>query len=111
MKILMVASEAAPYAKTGGLADVIGALPAALAAQGEEVAVAMPLYRQAAALLDNAERVYNDLRIAIGSHMYTVHIHRVVDRGVQFYFVENSLLYDRAELYTEAGVDYPDNGV
>ena len=45
MKILMVASEATPYAKTGGLADVIGALPHALAARGEEVAVVLPLYR------------------------------------------------------------------
>jgi hypothetical protein len=45
-RVLMVASEATPFAKTGGLADVIGALPAALNAAGNEVAVVMPRYRQ-----------------------------------------------------------------
>ena len=45
MNILMVASEATPYAKTGGLADVLGALPAALAEQGQRVAVVLPAYR------------------------------------------------------------------
>ena len=43
MKILMVGSEATPYAKTGGLADVIGSLPFALASRGQQVAVVLPL--------------------------------------------------------------------
>ena len=46
MNILMVASEATPFAKTGGLADVLGALPAALAERGEQVAVVLPAYRE-----------------------------------------------------------------
>ncbi len=46
MQILMVASEATPFAKTGGLADVLGALPAALAERGENVAVVIPAYRE-----------------------------------------------------------------
>ena len=45
MKILYAASEAVPFCKTGGLADVAGSLPAALAAQGAEVAVVLPLYQ------------------------------------------------------------------
>jgi starch synthase len=109
MKILMVASEATPFAKTGGLADVIGALPAALVSRGEQVAVIMPLYREAAERLKNAERVYSDMPISIGTHVRTVDLWSVVDRGVQFYFVDNPTLYRRAALYTEAGVDYPDN--
>ena len=44
-KILMAASEATPFAKTGGMADVMGALPPALKARGEDVAVAIPRYR------------------------------------------------------------------
>ena len=45
MRVLMVASEALPFAKTGGLADVLGALPRALARLGHEVDVVMPRYR------------------------------------------------------------------
>jgi starch synthase len=61
MKILMVASEAAPFAKTGGLADVVGSLPAALKALGHEVAVLLPRY--ATVDLKNARRVYDSLPI------------------------------------------------
>ena len=46
MKILYATSEAVPFCKTGGLADVAGSLPAALAAEGAEVAVVVPLYRR-----------------------------------------------------------------
>ena len=46
MKILMVASEATPFVKTGGLADVLGALPEALTERGEQVAVVLPAYRE-----------------------------------------------------------------
>ena len=46
MKILYATSEAVPFCKTGGLADVAGSLPAALAEQGAEVAVVLPLYQK-----------------------------------------------------------------
>ena len=46
MKILYAASEAVPFCKTGGLADVAGSLPPALAAEGAEVAVILPLYQR-----------------------------------------------------------------
>ena len=46
MKILYATSEAVPFCKTGGLADVAGSLPPALAAEGAEVAVVLPLYRR-----------------------------------------------------------------
>jgi starch synthase len=111
MRILMVASEAAPYAKTGGLADVIGALPPALAHLGDEVAVVMPLYKQAADLVTRAERAYDNMPIAIGPEMRKVHLRRIVDRGVSFYFVDEPSLYSRDELYTESGEDYPDNAL
>jgi starch synthase len=111
MRILMVASEATPFAKTGGLADVIGALPAALAYRGEQVAVVMPLYREAAALVESADRVFDDMPIATGADLRTIAIRRLVERGVEYYFVDEKKLYDRAELYTENGEDYSDNAL
>ena len=107
----MVASEATPYAKTGGLADVIGALPAALRARGEHVAVVMPLYKSSAAVLGPAERVYDRMPINLGTVIYDVSIRRVVQNDVTFFFVEEDSLYGRDELYTEAGKDYPDNHI
>jgi starch synthase len=108
-KVLMVASEATPFAKTGGLADVLGALPAALAARGEDVAVVLPLYRSAAPFLVDADRAYTGLRLRVGSTDYVVDIKRTFREGVQYLFVDAPALYDRPGLYLEDGVDYPDN--
>jgi starch synthase len=58
LKVLFVASECAPFAKTGGLADVVGALPRALAALGIDVRVVMPLY---------AGMPWNDLEVLDGA--------------------------------------------
>ena len=112
MKILMVASEAAPFAKTGGLADVIGSLPPALAARGEQVAVVMPLYRMAAPRLEHSERVYDRMHIRLSDQAdYTVAIRRAMRGNVAFYFVESPELFDRPHLYGENGNDYPDNHI
>src|ERR1700716_2146965 len=64
-RVLMVSSEAAPLAKTGGLADVVGALPAALRSLGDEVAVVIPRY--ASIDLKRARRVYDNLPIHLGA--------------------------------------------
>jgi starch synthase len=111
MKILMVASEATPYAKTGGLADVVGSLPAALARRDLDVAVVLPLYAQAASLLADADRAYDNLPVRLGSSHRSMHVRRLMNRGVTFFFIESAELFDRAELYTEAGEDYEDNHV
>src|SRR6478609_7162589 len=105
MKILMAASEATPYAKTGGLADVIGALPFSLKARGEDVAIVMPLYRSALPYLKNAERVYDRMRVTLGSTTWDFEIKRLIDREVPFFFVDCPQLFDREGLYSEAGVD------
>src|SRR4051794_27498094 len=110
-KILMVASEAAPFAKTGGLADVIGALPAALAERAEDVAVVLPLYATAAPYLVDATRVYVGLRLWIGGKPFVVDIKRLVRNGVQFFFVDAPALYNRDGLYGVGGVDHPDNHI
>jgi starch synthase len=112
MKILMAASEATPYAKTGGLADVIGALPPALAARGEEVAVALPLYRTAQRFASHSEPVYDRMHIYLSPrHQYRVAIRRLTERNVPVYFIDCPELYDRTALYGENNVDYADNHV
>jgi len=105
MKILMVASEAAPFVKTGGLADVLGALPAALVERGDEVAVILPAY--GTAKIESAERIWNRMPLSVGPHSYTVSIDQIVHQGVRYLFLVCPPLYDRAEIY---GV-YPDNHV
>ncbi|MGD0298963.1 MAG: glycogen synthase GlgA [Bryobacteraceae bacterium] len=107
MNVLMVASEATPFVKTGGLADVIGGLPAALAARGEKVAVVIPDYREN--VYPNPPAIaYRNLWIPIGPGFMT-DLYQTTERGVTFYFVHCPALYDRAGLYTSGGIDHPDN--
>ncbi len=108
MKILMVASEAAPFAKTGGLADVVGSLPAALKALGHEAAVLLPRY--ATVDLKNARRVYDSLPIWLPPHRYDTSVY-LIERETPFYFLDYPPLYDRPGFYGEDGVDYPDNHI
>ncbi|MGI8745054.1 MAG: glycogen synthase GlgA [Bryobacteraceae bacterium] len=109
MKILMVASEATPFSKTGGLADVIGALPAALKHQGHDVAVVTPAYRTNH-YPGPIREVYRNQHISLGRG-YNVDFYETIERGVPFYFVDCPELFDRAGLYGEGGSDYPDNAI
>ncbi|MFP4026584.1 MAG: glycogen synthase GlgA [Candidatus Brocadiia bacterium] len=118
MKIVIVASEVVPYSKTGGLGDVIGSLPVALDALGEDVAVISPLYRQ---VRQNAEKYGLQLeeksdstaRVPVGdlSQPAGVVLGRLPDSGVTVYFLENDQYYDRDGLYVNPrdGNDYQDN--
>jgi starch synthase len=108
MRILMVASEAAPFAKTGGLADVVGSLPAALKALGHQVAVLLPRY--AAVDLKNARRVYDSLPVWLPPRRYDTSLY-LIERETPFYFLDYPPLYDRPGLYGEDGRDYPDNHI
>jgi starch synthase len=106
-KILMVASEAAPFAKTGGLADVLGALPAALARRGNQVAVLLPRYRNIE--VPPEDRVYAHLPVQLGPHRYTLAIDQVIRQGVRYLFTDCPPLYDRPGIYNVGGEDFPDN--
>ncbi len=107
MRVLMVASEAAPYAKTGGLGDVVGALPRALAARGVEAAVVVPRYRSIS--ISRAQRVYHDLPIRLGRSLHRVDIYSNRERGFPCFLVDCPPLYDRDGLYGANGQDFPDN--
>jgi starch synthase len=106
-RVLMVTPEAAPFAKTGGLADVLGALPPALAAIGDDVAVVLPRY--GSAVVHGAERIWNVMPVAAGPHAYRIAVDQVVERGVRYLFVDCPELYGRTGIYGERGVDYNDN--
>ena len=103
----MVASEATPFCKTGGLADVVGALPMALQQRGEEVAVVLPAYRNNRYPAPLRE-IYRNLRIDLGKG-YMVDLYECVHRDVPFLVVDCPELFDRAGIYNENGRDYPDN--
>src|ERR1700722_1246477 len=95
-RILMITSEAAPFAKTGGLADVLGALPPALARLGDEVAVLLPLYR---GLALPASGPILRLPVQVGPHGYSVAIHEVVRQKVRYLFADCPPLFDRDGIY------------
>lgn len=106
-KVLMVASEASPFAKTGGLADVLGALPAALNACGDDVAVLLPRY--GAMPIHSAKRV-SDFPIWMGGKWYDAALLRI-DKGAAYYFLDCPSLYARNGYYNDADGDFPDNHV
>jgi starch synthase len=108
IKVLMVASEAAPFAKTGGLADVVGSLPGALRDFDCEVAVLIPRYRRVD--LSAARRVYDSLPIWLGGTVHQASLYQV-DAATPFYFLEAPSLYDRDGYYGDSTGDYPDNAI
>ena len=106
MKILFVASEGLPFSKTGGLADVVEALPKALAAMGHDVAVLLPRYRDTKA----GGVVAPSLTIPMGDTLrFPAILSGARLRGVRYYFVEDPEYFDREHLYGVSGKDYPDN--
>ena len=104
MRILMVASEAVPFAKTGGLADVIGALPRALAGLGHEVDVVMPRYRGVEA--GASERV---ITVALGNLVSDARCFVAAAGGLRTIFIDHPGYFDRDHLYGANGHDYVDN--
>jgi len=103
----MVASEATPFAKTGGLADVLGGLPPALVARGERVGVVLPDYRHNA-YPHPPGVAYRNLWIPVGPGFMT-DIYQATERGVNFYFVHCPALFDRDGIYSSGGFDFLDN--
>jgi len=105
----MVSSEAAPLAKTGGLADVLGALPVALRETGDEAAVVIPRYGSID--LKGARRVYDQISIFLGTERHVVTLYQAVSSPFPLYLVDCPPLFDRKGFYGESGVDYPDNHI
>jgi starch synthase len=113
LRILHVASEVAPYSKTGGLADVLGALPRALSELGHEVVVVTPLYREINPAHFALARRLRTFRVPLGPSQIEVGLYEGHPPGspkVRVWFVDHPAAFDREGIYgSKSGVDHPDN--
>jgi starch synthase len=110
LRIVLVASEVVPFAKTGGLADVAGSLPKALASLGHQVSIFMPRYPSVERAVRSLEKVHPDLEVPMGADAERGIIWRSrLAPRVLVYFVEHEGFFQRDSLYTTPNGDYPDN--
>ena len=108
MHIAFVASEGVPFSKTGGLADVVGALPRALAVLGHQVSVYLPRYRQTKRT--EPTTVVRSITVPFDDeYRFASVVSGGAQAGVKFYFVEYPEFFDRDALYGTPAGDYPDN--
>ena len=108
MHIAFAASECVPFSKTGGLADVVGALPRALAALGHQVSVYVPRYRQTK--LTDPQTVVRSITIPFDDeYRFCSVVTAGSSAGIRFYFVDYPPYFDRDALYGGPAGDYPDN--
>jgi starch synthase len=108
MRITFAASECVPFAKTGGLADVVGAMPRALAALGHEVSVFLPRYRQTK--LANPKTLIRSVTIPYDDkYRFCSVLDGGSKDGVKFYFIDYPYFFDRDGLYQTPAGDYSDN--
>ncbi|QDT32098.1 glycogen synthase GlgA [Thalassoglobus polymorphus] len=110
MRIMMVTSEAVPFAKTGGLADVATGLSKALVASEHEVALVMPCYRRHIPESDRGEIVgqvtFEMLHTTLTADIFET---KIPDSEVRVFLVDRPHFFDRDGLYLENGHDYGDN--
>jgi len=108
MHIAFAASECVPFSKTGGLADVVGALPPALAYLGHDVTVYVPRYRSTK--LDNPRKAIASITVPFDDrYRFCSVLDGGVRSGVQFYFIDYPPFFDREALYGTPLGDYHDN--
>ena len=108
MHIAFVASECVPFSKTGGLADVVGALPRALAAAGHQVSVFTPRYRLAR--VPDEHTVVQSITVPFDDrYRFCSIVEGTGYPDVRFFFVDYPPFFDRDGLYGTASGDFPDN--
>ncbi|OED34163.1 hypothetical protein AB834_07285 [PVC group bacterium (ex Bugula neritina AB1)] len=113
MKILMVSSECYPYAKTGGMADVVGDLVKSLTSMGHEVSVILPFYRDVKNYLNleniNIDKINISIDMKTDSFLFEGSVLKWEVNGCCFYAIQNDRFFDRDFLYGDSGGDYFDN--
>ena len=106
MHIAFVASECVPFSKTGGLADVVGALPRALAAAGHQVSVFTPRYRLTR--IPDERTVVKSITVPFDDrYRFCSIVEGTGYPGVRFFFVDYPPFFDRDGLYGTASGDFP----
>ncbi len=103
MKILFVTSEAAPYAASGGLGDVMGALPRTIAKESNEnqVDVILPFYQNIKEIYKEQMEKFADISFNLSWRKTGATIYRINNDGVNYFFVENHYYFNRPKLYGE----------
>jgi len=110
MKILLASSEVHPYSKTGGLADMVGALGKWLARAGHEVGVVTPLYRGIRERFSGIKKTGSVLDLPLGPQRAQAEVCTLLpSERLTVYFIDHPGFYDRASYYGENDLDYPDN--
>jgi starch synthase len=108
MNIVLASSEVFPFSKTGGLADVAGALPKALVQNGLKVSVFSPLYKSIDKTLLT---LANNVGIGFDNRTINTNIYKTSIDACDFYFVENEEYFNRDHLYGIGAQDYEDNAL
>ena len=109
MKILFIASEVTPFAKTGGLADVAGSLPQELSRIGHDVRIIMPYYKTVAKGEFLIRKIRKSVDVPLGDTPQKGLLRRTLLSQVPVYLLENKEYFHRDYLYGGADRDYPDN--
>jgi starch synthase len=110
VNLLLASSELFPYSKTGGLADMVGALGKALANAGETVSTVTPLYAGIREKHPGIEATAMEFELPLGRRMVKARVwKKTISERLAVYFVEQPEFFERAGLYVEAGANYTDN--
>jgi len=106
VKILFTASECVPFVKTGGLADVVGALAPVLAKQGHDVRVILPLYASTPEKYTQQMTHVCDFEVQLGWRRQYCGIEMLKQDGVTWYFMDNKFYFGRPYIYGLGGDEY-----
>jgi starch synthase len=110
MKILLASSEVYPFSKTGGLADMVGALGVALVNAGHEARIVTPLYRGLREKFPHMTLVNWQFDLPLGERQIQADLWELdLDSGLKIYFVDQPFYFDRAGIYQEGQFSYADN--
>jgi starch synthase len=110
MNILLASSEVHPYSKTGGLADMVGALAKTLARTGHHARIVTPLYRGIQEQYPQIRREDYWLEVPLGSRRVQAELFSLeVEKNLLVYFIKHPGFYDRAGIYLENNISYADN--